>query len=100
MTWSSAGLPGRRRSCRPGNHRDRSHRWRGRQQIRVLPLQQRNQNLERAAMRNDGCLQTRHQPSGGTAIIAASAAGFGDTTASGLALCWLPADIVAAFTAG
>ena len=35
---------------------------------------------------------------GGTALIAASAAGFSNAAADGLALTWRPADIVAAFT--
>jgi len=47
-----------------------------------------------------GAAQIPGFDSGGTAIIAASAAGFGDATASGLALRWLPADVVAAFAAG
>jgi hypothetical protein len=34
---------------------------------------------------------------GSTAIMAASAAGFEDSTSSGLAMCWHPADVVAAF---
>jgi uncharacterized protein len=35
---------------------------------------------------------------GGTALIAASASGFSDAAADGLALTWRPADVVAAFT--
>jgi AAA+ ATPase superfamily predicted ATPase len=35
---------------------------------------------------------------GATALIAASASGFGDAAADGLALTWRPADVVAAFT--
>jgi uncharacterized protein len=35
---------------------------------------------------------------GGTALIAASASGFSDAAADGLALAWRPADVVAAFT--